>query len=1793
MYLKRLELQGFKSFAPRTTLEFSPGVTAIVGPNGSGKCLVGSSLVTLADGSEVTIRTLVDDALAAARTVESLDDGELTRKNPRHIRVLSLNPSTLLLEARPVTAFVRRTAPDHLLRIRTRSGREVTATPYHPLFGLERGQLRALRADEVQIGTRVAVPRRLPIRRLPHGVVSLDAHETLALFDEEDRVYVPNSAELRSWADDTHVRFTTWRGWGKAARVSDTQLKGLVDGQAVNAAVLTRLAHAAKAAAPLQGKLKSHGTTTIQMPGVVTPELARFLGLIIAEGSNTSNGAVWFVNSDPAINDDFAQLAQSLFHVKAFRGKYKPNADDVIVFSRTLGLAIERLFGFKVSSKSAEKSAPSQILRADSRVQWAFLSGLFEGDAHVHVSASRKSGKLQAYIEYYSASRRLAHDVVSLLLQLGIFATVHGREKYAANTIEKRRRMYYAVNIYGVEQLRLVAQQLSFVGKKQAALNALGAISVSGNPNHDLVPGVTPLVKEAVRLAKVNIKLYRSTRAKLAAYSEGRCEASRNGLLEVARQIEEVGETPDCAIAYLQQLRTLATSDIYWDEIVSIEQIEPSDPWVYDLCVAETHNFVAQNIIVHNSNIADAIRWVLGEQSMRQLRGKKSDDVIFAGGQARAPMQMAQVGLTLDNTSGWIPSEFSEVAIARRSFRSGEMEYLSNAQRVRLKDVLLLLAQARIGHDSYTVVGQGMIDQALSLRADERRALFEDAAGIRSFQAQRNDAEQKLTLTQTNIARLRDIVGEIEPRLGPLAEQARRAHEFSGAREELTRLLRIWYRRQWRDLQATRQTAETSESQFGAQIEALQASLTHEEEATRELRERREALIGEIGVLRRERGEASGRLQTAERDLAVGKERLASLSRQRGDLDGEQEQQIEAVDVARAHVGALEAQTSQAEGRADVVAAAVDRLEREQHGARQEQERAEAQLRAAQRDVIQAQARIGSAQTELGRLQRQLGERNRALAARREAVATAQRKLDAANAQHEERRQAFDVARGEVEALVAERETLAREMSDGQAECERLRAAVADAERERKAATDRLALLEEWRRNLTGFSAGAQALLRAPDAERPPMLGVVAQLIGVTAGLESAIEAALGPFLQAVVVAQAEDARHAAAWLCAGGAGHALFLWAAGAADDTPATPTIAVDGQEVIALARDAITAQPGVQAALARLLGGAVIVRDLAVAERVAATSGAVPVVTLAGEVVCGRMWMRGGATADAASDTSALGRERDLRRLPAEREQLSREIEETRAQFASATERQTQRRAREERLKKTIQAAEARAQDLARAVTALQREQERAESEAHVSESVAEQLDAEAQGIEQEVTATVERVAEQESAQQEAVERAEDAQAEVDDVLARNRAQGEELNHARMTLALHKQEVTTTNQRAEQLRAQLRELEAQLARRDERLRAIESQREQLEMSTAEEESAIIVLRERVRTLGEALRGNDEQQAEMERQVAALERGQSAERQELARLEVEYRRAIVDAQRARDAIETLATQIRDELGAEDEMDPLPAIVGVGEADEEEAEAAEPEQAPTPEEMAKMRRQIDALRSRLKNLGGYDPEAPQHYEELKTRYDFMSSQMRDMQDASANLRQIIAELDNTMRRQFVETFHRVNERFQQHFVTLFSGGAARLELTAPKHEQSEDEDEEESATPEEQKTPRRTSFGGVEVYVQIPGKRVQDLSLLSGGERAMVSAALLFALLETNPPPFCLLDEVDAALDEANVVRFCDILKQLAERTQFIVITHNRVTMTHANAIYGVSMGSDSVSRVLSMRLSEVPVAI
>jgi chromosome segregation protein len=1213
------------------------------------------------------------------------------------------------------------------------------------------------------------------------------------------------------------------------------------------------------------------------------------------------------------------------------------------------------------------------------------------------------------------------------------------------------------------------------------------------------------------------------------------------------------------------------------------------------------------------SNVADAVRWVLGEQSMRQLRGKKSEDILFAGSQGKAAMGLAEVSLLLDNSSGWLASEYTEVKVTRRSYRSGENEYLINNTKVRLRDVLLLLSQARIGHDSYTVVGQGLVDAALSLRAEERRGLLEDAAGIRHFQAQRDDAQNKLQHAEQNMSRLHDILAEIEPRLAPLAEQARRAREYAQVHADYQGRLSSWYAHQWRRLQRQRQQAETIEAERSAELASVQTELMAREEEVRTLRAERERLTLQINSLRKARGDLLGRVQTLERETAVAEERLKSLTRQTTELTSQHDQQQQQIAQAEQRVARMERQLEDLSEQVDEGTAALQSLERSLASLRQRQEQEEARLRAAQRDAIQVQTRLGASQGELGRLQRQLGERNRALAARRQMVAQSQERLTLAQQKLEKQQEVLAAARSEEEQLAAKRQKLARAISDGQHEQEQLRETLSDARRERRSVADRLNLLREWRTSLSGYSDGVRALLQAPPGKIPPILATVAQLAQTPPGMEAALEAALGSLLQAAVVRSAEDALACLSYLRSIKGGRALIVWvgkskdeqnrserhqaspaaASPATSSQPETETSGAASQNSEAYlgkrASQLITSAPEYRALFQRLLGDAILVRDLAGAgaylggatttkppetgQQAGAPTGAdgssadtphtasshelLPqrIVTIGGEVLHVQGWISGGQASKEGQ--GLLARERELRELPAQLEQHDQRIAQLEKLFDQAQQGQNTRKQEQAMLESEAQKLAARLAAINRDLAEARQAAERALSEVQVSRSVEEQLAGELAGLEQELTATQARVAEQEAALRDVTERAETIQEEVEAQAGVFRTQQEDLNRQRTALALQRQEEKTLSHTLEQQRAQAREMAAQMTRYAARLSEIEQQSAALAAQLERQKTELEQGRAQAHDLSAQLRDAEAQAGECDKNLQTLERGQSGLRQEQARLEVEYRRCLLDTQRSRDALEVLVQQMQEELGFDDPARLSEEAAGEDGAPENEAR------------LTTLRHQIETLRARLKDLSNHDPNAPQEYEEARERHEFLTSQVQDTESAAANLRHLIAELDATMKRQFEETFHTVNERFKQHFTTLFRGGTAHLEMTQPRAEATSG------------------PAGGIEVVAQPPGKKVQDLSLLSGGERALVSAALLFALLETNPPPFCLLDEVDAALDETNVTRFCDILHELSERTQFLVITHNKATMTEAGAIYGVSMGADSVSRILSMRMA------
>jgi chromosome segregation protein len=1222
------------------------------------------------------------------------------------------------------------------------------------------------------------------------------------------------------------------------------------------------------------------------------------------------------------------------------------------------------------------------------------------------------------------------------------------------------------------------------------------------------------------------------------------------------------------------------------------------------------------------SNVADAVRWVLGEQSMRQLRGKKSEDIIFSGGHGKAPLGMAEVSLTLDNSTGWVPSEYSEITVARRSYRSGENEYLVNKQKVRLRDVVLLLAQARIGHDSYTVVGQGLIDAALSLRAEERRGLFEDAAGIRPFQVQRADAENRLRQTEQNLDRLRDIVSEIEPRLEPLAEQARRAVEYKKVNGELQEVLLTWYALQWRRLRTAKEHAELAEQEQAQRVQDMERALQAADGRGETLRIKRQGALASIVEAREASSEANDIVQHIERDLAVSQERVIGLEQQQAEQRREERRLHERLIGAQQLVVDLEEQCKLADETIGADEASLGILEEQLAKAQKEYEQEERRLRNAQNKLIQIQARLGASQSDLGRQQKHLGERNRTLAARRESIAQSQQSVRTLETRLVEERALLDTARKEEQQITQRKQALTRAITNAQQDVERLKSALAEAERLRRSVSDRLNMLKNWRASLSGYSDGVRALLRAPAGKLTGIIGPVPQLGIAPAGLEAALEAALGPYLQAVVVQTLEDAHSCLDYLQETKAGKALAMWLESNGNKEDAKETLrfaqgdkrtsdvnihaeeeafnrllaSIPGlkDHIHGLAWRCIECEPRYLPLFRRMLRAVVIVDNLETAHTVLASLLSLSetsvhphiekLVTRNGEVLHIDGWLSGGSSKDGGQQ-GLLAYERELRELPQQLDEHETLINQLNTSISEVQRSQEIRRVEQNAVDKELQKNAARINGLNTKVGNTQREQERLQTELQLAISIEQQLAAELAGLEQEVQAALERVRAHEKSQREMTGVVEELQRELEESTIVYRRQQDGLSKARTALAVKQQEAKSLRQQLFRQRAQVQDLKSQLEQHVARMREAEEQYRVLQQTIASYQVELEQAQQRRQILAEALGVAEEQATEIDRRITVQEQEILQLRHVIAELEVNYRRCLLESQKARDAVEALLEQLREEMGVIDPRELLhyaSSSYAVAEVPDESDMAQSPdggEELSQEEEtqLRKLRRRVDNLRSRLKAIGGSDPEAPQQYEELRTRYEFLTTQIADMDQAALQLSSIISQLDVTMARQFETTFQAVNTRFREHFITLFNGGNARLELTVSRNE---DDGSSTSIMP-----------AGVEVIVQPPGKKVQDLSLLSGGERALVSAALLFALLEINPPPFCLLDEVDAALDESNLARFCDILKRLAQRTQFIVITHNRLTMMEAQVIYGVSMGNDSVSRVISLKLEEAEV--
>ncbi|MGH2375480.1 MAG: chromosome segregation protein SMC [bacterium] len=1137
------------------------------------------------------------------------------------------------------------------------------------------------------------------------------------------------------------------------------------------------------------------------------------------------------------------------------------------------------------------------------------------------------------------------------------------------------------------------------------------------------------------------------------------------------------------------------------------------------------------------SNIFDGIRWALGEMNPRLLRGARMDDVIFAGSTGRRPHTLAQVSLTLDNGAGMLPLEFSEVTVSRRVTRGGEGEYALNGVDCRLRDIQMLFLGTGLGGRSYALIGQGEVDAVLRATPVERRQWLEEAAGLARHKRQRVEAERRLGHAQTHLERLTDLLGELEARqqsLAAQAEAATRHHTYTQELRDLevalfadeARRLLGAVRRLGDQLARERDALTAADRQAGDAAAGIQAIQGRLDEATALVEQRQQDLLGEVE-----------RLSASTAEVQALDARMESMRERQMDSAAEDARLADALDRARVEAETMRRDVDRAAREREQHARTLESAEAALQGAETDAESVETQLARARAEGLETARTHGQTKTDLAALRARTDVLRQAIdAAARKATTldqAAERLVGDQRAAREAEAHALRGAEDAQAALARSVESLKVARDALAVEGEQTRAAELDEERARA----RLTSLEEAHDQFAGLDEGVRAVLKAAQAEPgglPGLRGVVADLLEVPSEYRAAIAAALGSRLHALVVDTRSQIDAVQAFIEQEGRGGAAVF-----ALDTLRPARVIAHGPDILRAA-DIVKIAEALTPLVETLLGDVAVVADLAVAWQRFAAGFAGRIVTRSGHALMpdGAVFLRGRPT-----DGSPLGRgqaidelrqtlaalERRRGEAHARRDVTARHVNSTEAAVAAARDerdRAVAAGADRQRERERLEDETARLIDERR--TAATEDRPRAEALQGLLADIA-RLDANARELEAETR------------------RIDDQTQNLEKELARATAARET---ALSAVTSHRLTMVRIDERAEALRARLTDREATIGELDLRRTDLGAVAERLTADLA----AIARQREQAASACDALRA---QQANGKADIERVSAERARLRDDLGARAAAHQ-ASLDARREAEAAvhrtEVRWAQADAELGAAAAR--LDQEFGIT------LEAAATRRLDGSRE--EVTRRVMDVRAALAALGAVNLRAIDEHAALSERLEALRTQTTDLQDAGDALRQAIVQINAALRAGFRKTFEEVDREFSRLFQRLFEGGEAYLELVEP----------EPNAEP------------GLEVIAQLPGKARRSLVALSGGERVLVALSLIFAMLRVHPSPFCIFDEVEAALDDANTKRFTTLLRDLAEQTQVLIITHNKGTMASSDVLYGVTMQEPGVSSLVSLRL-------
>jgi chromosome segregation protein len=1153
------------------------------------------------------------------------------------------------------------------------------------------------------------------------------------------------------------------------------------------------------------------------------------------------------------------------------------------------------------------------------------------------------------------------------------------------------------------------------------------------------------------------------------------------------------------------------------------------------------------------SNLGDAINWVLGEQSAKLLRGRQMADVIFNGSESRKPVGMAEVSLVFQGAEGLPHHDQGRLTITRRLFRSGESEYRINGARTRLMDIQDVLRQARVGARTYATIEQGRIEQVLNAKPRERRALIEDAAGIAGYKHKRRLAELKLEATQANLLRVNDIVTEVQRQINSLKRQAAKARRYRRLREELRERELLRFARQTLDadreldrLRGEERSARDLESQAAAQLAAGEARLAE-----------RRAALDTAGLAIREASEGLHRRQIeidrAEARIRTCRERIGEVAEAARQRAGQAES------IGGKRDAALARRREQAARAADVLGE-LERLTAELSAEQQGRDAAEQELRGLREELEQLRKRQFESVATAAELRNRLRSTEEAM--ERGGVRRSRLEAERAAARSAGERAAVALEEQEL-ALAAQRQAAEERQREAAAAELALRgvraqlgadlAALAAAREREQAVRERCAALEDLETRFTGVYDGVKTLLASAGASGIRTHGVVADYVEASRDVEGAAESYLLPLLPTVIVEDDADARRAAELLRTSGAGRTSILcrnhpaggFAVGG-NGHPELPREILDDRRVIGRLRERLTLRASANGAVSSRIGDAVLVDDLATALDLHRRFPSADYVTTGGEVVYASGVVSAGGRP--LGDQGLLAHQRRRQELQRETSEAGAATAALEAAVATGRTGLEQLEGEAARARRELEAAQLRSVELDLGLARSREERERIARQGRVLEEELASLAAEVDPLHETLAHMASEAA--------LAERSQRALGEAVEELSRRLREAEQAHAQRLERAAAVgAERAARAEQHEALRLELQRLDADVAELSARIEALAA-----EGAAADD---------RARGAGELIEKTESELAlhlderrRTEERFRLLEQEISREREELAAGEGELRelRGGADALRER-AREAALSRARAEAAREHLDDLCRQELGVG-----AAEAATSCGAAAAEvDLAELDASLAEVRNRIEDLGPVNMTAIEEFTELEERHAFLTAQRTDLDQSMESLRETIRRINRQSRQRFAEAFESIRLSFQEVYRLLFSGGRADLRL-----EEGEDD----------------VLEAGIEILAQPPGKRLAGVHLLSGGEKALSAIALLFAIFRYRPSPFCVLDEVDAALDDSNVARFNRMVGEYAQNTQFVVVTHNKLSMETANLLYGVTMEEPGVSKVVSLQL-------